>query len=84
MSVGVRQVSRASRVTPTDGALLEVTLQDITAGEGVLAENTHVRAITGVCKSRGDASLVMKTFLLVTDDDPRGPILSLRGGHKRG
>jgi hypothetical protein len=48
-----------------------VTLQDITAGEGVLAENTHVRAITGVCKRRGDASLVIETFLLVADDDPR-------------
>ena len=48
MRVGVRQVSRTRGVTPTDRALLEMTLQDITAREGVLAENTHVGTVTSV------------------------------------
>lgn len=44
----VRQVGLARGVAPTYRALLEVPLQDITAGEGILAENTHVRSVTGV------------------------------------
>jgi hypothetical protein len=49
MGLGVGHVSRTGRVTPADWALFEVTLQDITAGKSVLAENTHVGAITSVC-----------------------------------
>jgi hypothetical protein len=37
---------------------LEVTLQDVTAGEGVLAQNTHVGAITGVCDASVNANLL--------------------------
>ena len=48
MGLRVRQVGRASRVAPTYGALLEVTLQNVTTRESVLAENTHVRPITSV------------------------------------
>jgi len=53
MGLGVRQVSRARWVASSDRAFLEVALQDITAREGILAKNTHVGTITGVCcKSR--------------------------------
>jgi hypothetical protein len=58
MGLGVRQVGSTSRVTPTNRALLEVTLQDVTAGEGVLAQNTHVGAITGVCDALVNANLL--------------------------
>lgn len=42
-------MARAGGVSTADRALLKVALQDITAGEGITAENTHVRAVTGVC-----------------------------------
>lgn len=48
VSLGVRQVAGASRVTATDGALLEVALEDIRAREGVTAQNTHVGAVAGI------------------------------------
>ena len=48
MGLRMRQVSRSRRVTPSQRTLLEVTLQNITSRERVSAENTHVRAITGV------------------------------------
>ena len=60
MGLRMRQVSRSSRVTPSQGTLLEVTLQDITPGERVSAENTHVRAITGVFFT--NANISFKNF----------------------
>lgn len=36
-------------VAAANGALLEVALKDITARECIVAENAHVRTITGVC-----------------------------------
>lgn len=48
MSLGVRQVASAGGVTTANGALLEVTLENVASGEGVPAEDTHVGAITGV------------------------------------
>lgn len=49
IGLGVRQVSRTGGVATLDRAFLEVTLQDITTRERVLAQNTHVGAVTGVC-----------------------------------
>jgi hypothetical protein len=49
VGVRVRQVGRSGWVTTSDRALLEVALQNITPRERILAKNTHVRAITGVC-----------------------------------
>jgi hypothetical protein len=65
MGLRVRQVSRARWVAPADRTFLEVALQDITAREGILAENTHVGSVTGVCKKKSDfdASLANKSFL---------------------
>lgn len=48
VSLRVRQVASASRVTTTDGALLEVALEDIRARESVTAQNTHVRAVASI------------------------------------
>lgn len=48
VSLGVRQVAGASGVTTANGALLEVTLENVASGEGVPAEDTHVGAITSV------------------------------------
>jgi hypothetical protein len=45
------QVARARGVAATDGALLEVPLQEIIAREGVAAENAHVWTVTGVATS---------------------------------
>lgn len=50
MGLGMRQVGRARGVTTSDRALLEVALQDVTAGEGILAKNTHIGSVTGVYK----------------------------------
>lgn len=48
MRLRMRQVAHTSRVSTANGALLEVTLQDVASREGVAAENTHVRAVTSV------------------------------------
>lgn len=44
----VGQVARPSRVAAANGALLEVTLQNVTPGERIIAENTHVWSVTSV------------------------------------
>lgn len=46
---GVGQMTRTSRIATSNRAFLEVTLQDITPGERIIAQNTHVRSVTGVC-----------------------------------
>lgn len=48
MRLGMRQVSRSRGVSASKRTLLEVALEDVAAGEGILAENTHVGAITGI------------------------------------
>jgi hypothetical protein len=47
--LGVGQVTRTSRVAAADGALDEVTLEDVAASKGVMAQDTHVRPLPGVC-----------------------------------
>lgn len=46
----VGQMARARGVAATDGALLEVPLQDVTAREGVAAESAHVWTVTGMAE----------------------------------
>jgi len=50
LDVGLRvgQVTSSGGVSTTDGALLEVTLQDITSRKRIAAKHTHVGAVTGV------------------------------------
>lgn len=52
-------------VTTTNGTLLEVALQDVTAGEGVSAKHTHVWTISGVCSGLELAQLgnTIKTYV---------------------
>lgn len=51
MGLGVRQMAGASGVTATNGALDEMTLQNITSREGITAQDTHVGAVAGVCST---------------------------------
>lgn len=46
----MRQMVGSGGITAPDGALLEVSLQNVTAREGVFAEMTHIRAVSSVCK----------------------------------
>ena len=49
MLLRVLEVVRAGWVAPSYRALLEVTLEDITSAEGVLAKMALVRSLAGVC-----------------------------------
>lgn len=51
VSLRVGQVASSRGVTTADGALLEVTLEDITSGKRIAAQDTHVRAVAGVCRN---------------------------------
>lgn len=51
MRLGVRQMAGTGRVTATNGALDKMTLQNITSREGITAQDTHVRAVAGVCST---------------------------------
>lgn len=48
VSERVGQMGGSSGVSTTNGALLEVTLEDVTSRERIAAQNTHVRSITSV------------------------------------
>jgi hypothetical protein len=48
VGLGVGQVAGAGGVAAADGALLEVTLEDVTSRERIAAQDTHVRAVAGV------------------------------------
>lgn len=48
VSLGVGQVAGAGGVATADGALLEVTLEDVASRKGVAAEHTHVGAVASV------------------------------------
>jgi hypothetical protein len=63
VSLRVRQVTSSSRVTTADRTLLKVALQDITSGEGVAAEDTHVWAVTGVSQKMALEMLGMEVSL---------------------
>jgi hypothetical protein len=39
-------------ITTSHGALLEVALEDVTPGEGVVAQNTHVRTVSSICEGQ--------------------------------
>lgn len=45
-------MARTRRVTSSERALLEVALQDVGSRERVLAENAHVRPVTGVYQGK--------------------------------
>ena len=49
MSLRVRQVASSSGVAAANGALLEVTFQDITPGESVSTKYAHIRSVASVC-----------------------------------
>ena len=49
MSSRITQMTCAGGVASSDGAFLEVPLEDVGAGEGVIAEHTHVGTVTSVC-----------------------------------
>lgn len=55
MLLRVLQVVGTSRVSATNRTLLEMTLQDITSAEGVLAQMALVRSLTRVCDTLGFA-----------------------------
>jgi hypothetical protein len=48
VSLGMRQMTRPSRISSTDRALLEVSLEDITARKRIAAQHAHVWAVAGV------------------------------------
>ena len=50
VSLRVGQVASSGGVSTTNGALLEVTLQDITSRKRIAAKDAHVGAVTGVCR----------------------------------
>lgn len=54
LQVGLRmgQVAGSSWISAADGTLLEVALEDVTSGEGVAAQNAHVRAVSGVFEKK--------------------------------
>lgn len=48
----VREMASSSGVTTANGALLEVTLQNVTSRERIAAEDAHVRAVASVFMGR--------------------------------
>lgn len=52
MGMGMRQMADTRGVTTAQRTFLEMALQDVATREGVLAENTHVGTIAGICKER--------------------------------
>ena len=48
MGLRMGQMAGSSWVSAADGALLEVTLENVTSGESIAAQNTHIRAVSGV------------------------------------
>jgi hypothetical protein len=48
VGLGVRQVTRPSRISSSDRALLEMSLEDIASGKRIAAQHAHVRAVAGV------------------------------------
>jgi hypothetical protein len=63
VSLRMRQVTSSRGVATADRALLEVTLEDVTAREGIAAEDTHVWAITGVSQKMALEMLGMEVSL---------------------
>lgn len=51
VGLGMRQMAGSSGVTATNGALDEMALQNITSREGITAQDTHIRAVAGVCST---------------------------------
>lgn len=45
----VGQVAHSSGVSPANGALFKVALQNVTSGESIAAKHTHVRAFASGC-----------------------------------
>lgn len=72
MLLRVLQVVGTSRVAATDRALLEVTLQDVTPAEGVLAQMALVGSLTGVCVTLESARLRTKKDTYGAADDASG------------
>jgi hypothetical protein len=60
VTLGVLKMSETGWITTTNRALLEVALENVTSGERIFAQNTHVRPITGVynCVSENSAALL--------------------------
>jgi len=50
MSLRVRKMAGAGGIATADRAFLEVTLEDITPGKRIAAENAHIWAVAGVSK----------------------------------
>lgn len=50
VSLRVGQVARSRGVPTTDGALLEVALQDVTSGKRITTKHAHIRAVASVTK----------------------------------
>ena len=48
MSSGIGQVASTRWVSAANRALLEMALEDVAAGEGVVAEDTHVGPVTRI------------------------------------
>ena len=65
MSLSVRQMAGSSWIATTNGAFLEMALQDVAPGESVTAKYTHVRSVSSVC-SRLDLLNRRKTFKLTS------------------
>lgn len=56
VGLGMRQMAGASGVAATNGALDEMALQDITSREGITAQDTHIRAVAGICSTCQNAN----------------------------
>lgn len=56
MGLWVRQMAGSSGVAATNGALLEVSLENVTAGERIMAKEAHVGSIAGVCTLMSESS----------------------------
>lgn len=41
-------MAHARGVSSSDGALLKVSLEDVTAGKRIAAQHAHVRAVAGI------------------------------------
>ena len=52
MGLRMGQMAGSSWVPAADGALLEVALENVTSGESIAAQNTHIRAVSGVFKNK--------------------------------
>jgi len=44
----MRKMASSGGVTPSDRAFLEMTLQDVTAREGIATKNAHIRTVSSV------------------------------------